>query len=455
MIIEDSMIKSCTVTIGMKEIIDEIICLIWYNETVGGCIVMEKDRVIYLVDCDAYFSSMEEVFHSEYKTVPMAICGNPENRRGIILAKNQLAKEAGIKTAETVGSALQKCPNLVMAPPRRHEYERYCELVNAVHGHYTDLVERGGIDESYLDVTGSLHLFGNDPIKLANEIRERVHHETGLTVSIGISFNKIFAKLASDLKKPNAVSYISRDNYQDVAWLMPVSALYMVGRKTEEDLARMYIKTIGDLAHASERALSRRLGRIGEQLYIYANGLDDSPVQPSDDAGSVGNGMTFKRNLVSRDDIHTAVTFLADSVARRLRRMDVKCMTVQVTIKDTNFKVITRQKAVDVPTWLAADLVRESMALIESSWKIGVPIRLLTITAQKLIPADEATEQTSLFGGHDKSGSRDRRERLELAMDKVKDRYGSGSISAGFVVKNDLGIGDGFGADEKKEDNTP
>jgi DNA polymerase-4 len=405
-----------------------------------------RDRVIYHIDCDAYFASVEELFHPEYKKVPMAVCGDPKNRRGIILAKNQLAKGFGVKTAETIWSARQKCPNLTLAPPRRHEYAKYCEIVNAIHGQYTDMVERGGIDESYLDVTGSLHLFGGDLLKLAHEIRERVFRETSLTVSVGISFNKIFAKLASDIKKPNAVSLVSRENYKSVVWPMPVSALMMVGKKTEENLRRMNIQTIGELAGADADMLDRRLGKLGEQLRLYANGLDDSPVLQSDDVSSVGNGMTFRRNLTTRDDIVTAVNFLADEVARRMRRQGVKCMTVQVTIKDANLKSITRQKAPEVPTWLAADLARESLKLIESSWEPGEPIRLLAITAQKLVPASDAAEQTSLFGGTDEG--RERRERLEKAMDKVRDKYGSRSISSGAVVKNDLGIGGGHSDDE-------
>jgi DNA polymerase-4 len=401
-----------------------------------------KDRIIFLCDCDAFFASVEELFHPELKKAPMAVCGNPENRHGIILAKNQLAKGFGVKTAETIGEAKRKCPELVLAPARRGEYSKYCGIVNGIYGQYTDIIERGGIDESYLDVTGSLHLFGGEPVGMARRIQAHVLEETGLTVSIGISFNKIFAKLASEIKKPNGVSLVSRENYKTVVWPMPASALFLVGKKTAEELSRMNIATIGQLAAADEEWLTRRLGKLGEQLHTYANGLDDAPVQESDDIASVGNGMTFRRNLVTRGDIATATGFLADEVARRMRRYDVKCMTVQVSIKDTSLKVITRQKALERPTWLAAELAREAAALIEASWKPGAPIRMLTITAQKLLPAGESTEQTTLFCGEHEAESREKRERLEKAMDKVRDKYGFGSISAGSVIKNDLGIGE-------------
>lgn len=411
----------------------------------------KKDRVIFHIDCNGFYASVEEVLHPELKNVPMAIGGDPESRRGIILAKNELAKGFGVKTAETIWQAKQKCPDLVLRPARHHLYRKYCEQINAIYEQYTDQVERFGIDESYLDVTGSLHLFGNDALKLAHEIRERIPRETGLTVSVGVSFNKIFAKLASDMKKPNAVSIISRENYMQTVWPMPASALLMVGKTTGENLRRMYINTIGDLANTGEDTLRRKLGKLGEALHIYANGLDDSPVLhvgESDDLHSVGNGMTFKRNLLSREDIQTAVTALSDSVAARMRRHGVKCLTVQVTIKDANLKVITRQKAAPAPTYLAADLVKTSMELIEASWKIGIPIRMLTVTAQKLVPADEAAEQLSFFGQAEASADSERREKLEKTVDGIRDKYGSRSISPGSVVKNDLGINEDYGKDE-------
>ncbi len=401
-----------------------------------------KDRTIFLCDCDAFYASVEELFHPEFKLAPMAVCGNPENRHGIILAKNHLAKSFGVKTAETIGEAKRKCPHLVLAPPRRGAYTQYCKLVNGVYGQYTDMIERGGIDESYLDVTASLHLFGGDAMAMARVIQEHVFDETGLTVSIGVSFNKIFAKLASEIKKPNAISRVSRENYREIVWPMPASALLLVGEKTADELARVNIATVGQLAGADKSWLRRRFGKLGELLHGYANGLDDSPVRESDEIGSVSNGMTFRRNLVTKADITAAVGFLADEVARRMRRMGVKCMTVQVAIKDTGLKVITRQKATEPPTWLAADLAREALSLIDSAWKTGVPIRMLTVTAQKLLPAGEAAEQTSLFGGQTGSNSRERRERLEKAMDGVRDKYGHSSIWPGSVIKNDLGIGE-------------
>ena len=401
----------------------------------------QGDRVIFHIDCNSFYASVEELLYPEYKQVPMAVCGNPEARRGIILAKNELAKGFGVKTAETIWQAQRKCPNLTLRPARHHLYREYSEKVNAVYAQYTSQVQRFGIDESYLDVTGSLHLFGGDTLALAHEIRQRVTRDTGLTVSVGVSWCKVFAKLGSDLKKPDAVSVISRDNYQRVVWPMPVGSLLFVGRTTEENLRQLGIRTIGELAHMDPEFLCRRFGKLGTQLYAYANGLDDSPVLEigqEEELHSVGNGMTFSRNLITRKDIHTSVTVLSDSVAARMRRHGVKGAAVQVTIKDQNLKVITRQKPLQAPSYLAADLIRAVMELVEASWKIGTPIRMLTVTALKLVPEDRAVEQISLL--EDNRPKREKRERLEKTLDNIREKFGHGSILPSSVLGNDLGI---------------
>ncbi len=405
--------------------------------------MVKDDRVIYHIDCNSFYASVEELLYPEYKKVPMAVCGNPEARRGIILAKNELAKSYGVKTAETVWQARRKCPNLILRPPRHHLYREYCEKINAIYEQYTSQVQRFGIDESYLDVTGSLHLFGGDAIALAHDIRQRITRETGLTVSVGVSWCKVFAKLGSDLKKPDAVSVISRANYHQIVWPMPVGSLLFVGGKTNESLGQLGIRTIGELAHMNPALLHRRFGKLGDQLHAYANGLDDSPVLEAgqeDDIQSVGNGMTFSRNLISRGDILTSVTALSDSVATRMRRYGLKGAAVQVTIKDQYLRIITRQKPLPKPSYLAADLTRAVMELVETSWKIGTPIRMLTVTALKLVPQDMAVEQIALF--KDTGPSREKLERLEKALDGIREKFDHGSILPGSVLGNDLGIDD-------------
>ncbi|WRS28558.1 DNA polymerase IV [Oscillospiraceae bacterium MB08-C2-2] len=404
----------------------------------------KQDRVILHCDCNAFFASVAEISHPELRKVPMAICGDPESRRGIILAKNQLAKGFDVQTTDTVWQARQKCPELVLMAAQHHLYSHYSRIINSIYEQYTDQVERFGIDESFLDVTGSLHLFGGDGVALAHQIRRRVEKEVGLTISVGVSYNKIFAKLGSDYKKPNAVTHISRENYHEIVWPLPASAMLMVGKATQESLDKLYIHTIGELAVADEEMLSRRLGKIGSQLHLYANGLEDSPVLHAGEEPelqSVGNGMTFRRDLVTQEDIKTGLTALADSVAVRLRKAGLQCMTLQVTIKDTNLKVITRQRGLRNPTFLAAELAREGLEIVLASWKIGVPIRMLTLTASKLVPIGEAPTQLSLFEANAPADTA-RREQLEKAMDRIRDRFGAESISPGSILKNDLGIQD-------------
>ncbi len=404
----------------------------------------EKDRIIFHCDNNGFFASVEEVLYPELKKAPMAVCGDPESRRGIILAKNELAKARGVKTAETIWQAQRKCPGLVLRPARHHLYREYCERINAIYEQYSPQVERGGIDESFIEMTGCLHLFGGDALKVANEIRGRIHKEIGVTISVGISWNKIFAKLGSDTAPSNAVQMITRENYKRVVWTKPVSALLMVGKSARETLRRMSIETIGDLANADAGRLEYKLGKMGKTLWMFANGLDDNPVKftgESDPVKSIGNGRTFRRDLVSCEDIRTALIALSDMVAARMRKAHVKCGSVQVTIKDTSLKSITRQKGTAAPTWLAADLFKEALALLHASWPEGKPIRMLTVTAQKLTPADQSPGQLSLFEEEQKA--RERLERLEAAVNTIRGKYGSGSIAHASLVQNDLGLDDG------------
>lgn len=400
-----------------------------------------QDPVYYHADCNAFFASVEETFHPEYKKVPMAVAGDPANRHGIILAKNELAKRYGIKTAETIHSAKQKCPKLLLCPPRRGEYGEFCERINQIYEQYSNFVERFSIDESFLDMT----FFRGDELAIAHEIRKRVARETGITISIGVSWNRLYAKMGSDYKKPNAVTHITRANYQQILWPIPVGELFMVGRKTAQELGKYGIHTIGDLANTSVDFLRRQFGSMGDALHTSVWGLDDSPIARTgeqDPAKSIGNGRTFRRDLTSEQDIRTGLIVLADSVAHRMRHAGVKCATVQVTIKDTALKSITRQKAVR-PTWLATDLVRVCMELIHTSWPKGKPIRMLTVTAQNLVPEEEVVEQISiadLLSGSDTPVGSAKAEQLEEAVDKIRERYGGHSIQHGSVLRNDLGI---------------
>lgn len=400
-----------------------------------------SDRTILHCDCNGFYASCEQLKHPELKKVPMAVCGDPESRHGIILAKNELAKGFGVKTAETIREAKAKCPELVLVPPHHEDYARWSKVVNAIYQRYTEQVEPFGIDESWLDVTGSRTLFG-DGKTIADRLRREVREETGLTISVGVSFNKIFAKLGSDHKKPDATTVIGREDMPYLVWPKPADALLFVGSRVKLTLAGMGIRTIGQIALADKEALRARLGKLGEQLWEYANGLDESPVASIYDARpvkSVGNGMTFRRDLTGWEDAGMGIRALADEVAGRMRREGVKCRTVQLTIKDPALRVITRQRGLERPTHLASVLAGTCMELLRDNWEERKPIRMLTVTALQLVTPEEETEQLRMFDEED-AEKRKKREELESAVDAIRSRYGRGAIHAAELLQNDLGI---------------
>lgn len=397
------------------------------------------DRVILHCDMNGFFASVELLSHPELINVPMAVCGNPENRHGIILAKNELAKKAGVVTAQTLWQARKKCPDLQIVPPHHDKYKHYSRLINEIYGRFTDMVEPFSIDESWLDVTASRRLFG-DGRHIADTIRKTVREELGLTLSAGVSFNKIFAKMGSEYKKPDATTVISRDNYRQILWPMPVSEMFFVGNATAQKLNSAGIMTIGQLAQTEKTLLESILGKHGSQLYDYANGLDDSPVclqHEKQKIKSVGNGITFKRNLTGTEDIRTAAMSLADTVAARLRHYEMKAHGIKVDIKDTELKTISRQKQLSAPTNLAHEICDIAVEIIAASWNLKKPIRMLTITGINLCDED-TEEQISLFNAD--TLSREKTENLERTMDSIRAKYGQSSITFGKFKTDELGI---------------
>ena len=397
------------------------------------------ERVILHCDQNCFFASVELLSHPDLRDVPMAVCGDPASRHGIILAKNEPAKRFGIQTAETVWQARRKCPSLVLLPPHHKLYREYSVRVNELYGQYTDLVEPFGIDESWLDVTnslditGSMHLFGGDPVAIADELRRRVREELGLSISVGVSFNKIFAKLGSDYKKPDATTRISPENWQEIVWPLPVGAMLFVGRSAQRTLAQYGVETIGQLAACRPEMLEKLLGKLGRQLHEYANGLDRSPVRPQaerEPVKSVGNGTTFPHDLTRWEEVRAGLAALSDSVAMRLRRQGLYCSGVQVTIKDSSFCSISRQKRLESPTRLMKDIQRAAMELTRSAWRAPTPIRMLTVTALHITESAESFEQLDLLGAG-RAVSDARQEKLESAVRAIRDKFGDGSITFG------------------------
>ena len=391
------------------------------------------ERVILHCDQNCFFASVELLSHPDLRDVPMAVCGDPASRHGIILAKNEPAKRFGIQTAETVWQARRKCPGLVFLPPHHKLYREYSVRVNELYGQYTDLVEPFGIDESWLDITGSMHLFGGDPVAIADELRRRVREELGLSISVGVSFNKIFAKLGSDYKKPDATTLISPENWQEIVWPLPVGAMLFVGRSAQRTLAQYGVETIGQLAACRPEMLEKLLGKLGRQMHEYANGLDRSPVRPQaerEPVKSVGNGTTFPHDLTRWEEVRAGLAALSDSVAMRLRRQGLYCSGVQVTIKDSSFCSISRQKRLESPTRLMKDIQRAAMELTRSAWRAPTPIRMLTVTALHITESAESFEQLDLLGAG-RAVSDARQEKLESAVRAIRDKFGDGSITFG------------------------
>ena len=390
-------------------------------------------RVIFHCDLNCFFASVELLDKPALWDVPVAVCGDPKSRHGIILAKNEPAKKRGVQTAETVWQAKKKCPVLVLLPPHHELYEVYSRRVNEIYGRFTDLVEPFGIDESWLDVTGSLHLFGGDARALADRIRATVKAETGLTVSVGVSFNKVFAKLGSDLKKPDATTVIPPEGWRDIVWPLPVGDMLFAGRSTQRVLGQYGIETIGQLAACPEEMAEQLLGKMGGQLWRYANGLDNSPVRQGhqrEPVKSVGNGTTFPADLVRWEQIRQGLAPLCDSVATRLRRQRLYAGGVSVTLKGADFKTVSRQTRLDEPTHLMRDIWETAQELARQIWKAPTPIRAMTVTALYVTEDGQAYRQLDLLGQASAKRS-ERQEKLESAVDAIREKYGSGAIRFG------------------------
>lgn len=400
------------------------------------------ERTILHCDCNSFFASVEGVLNPELREYAFAVCGDPEYRHGIILAKNEKAKSFGVKTGEAIWQAKSKCPGLLTVKPHYKKYTEYSKQVFDIYCRYTDLVEPFGIDECWLDVSGTTHLFGSGR-EIADELRRVIKAETGLTVSVGVSYNKIFAKMGSDYKKPDATTLITSENFKQLLYPLPAGEMFMVGRNTAQKLRNAGIFTIGDIAEADERTLKRLLGENGRVLWQNVNGFDYSPVLPFDYREaykSIGNGATFKRDLTSKKDVRTCVFFLCDKVAARLRKHKVECSAVQVSIKDTAFHTINRSVQLQSPTDLSFDLRRTALDLIYDNIDIGQePIRSLTVTGTKLLNGDDVCEQISFFD-LDYHSKREKEQRLENAKDNIRHKYGLGTLTRCSFIHNEFGF---------------
>ena len=383
-------------------------------------------RNIFHVDFNCFYAAVETQRRPELRGRPVAVCGSQENRHGIVLTANYVAKPMGVKTGMAVWQAKQCCPDLVVLPPDMREYIRVSRLAREIYEDYTDQIEPFGLDESWLDVTGSVGLFGS-PMKMAREISERIKFELGITVSIGVADNKITAKLGSDYKKPDAITRIEADNYQEIAYPLPVGDLLYVGPATERKLNGLGIYTIGQLAQCPVNCLTYKLGKMGAVLHIFANGKDPSPVKRSDYTAavkSVGNSATTPRDLVCEEDVHLMLYLLAESVASRMRDLAARCMVVELYVRDAGLVSFTRQRKLAVPTCSSAEIARIAFELFRANYGWSKPVRSIGVRGAELVEAD-AGVQTSLL---DDDIKREKWERIDATVDHLRQRYGYMSI---------------------------
>lgn len=387
-------------------------------------------RTVLHSDLNNFYASVECSLNPALKGHPVAVCGDPEKRHGIVLAKNYEAKAFGVATGEALWEAKEKCPDIIFVPPHYDIYMQYSKEARAIYGEYTDQVEGFGLDECWLDVTGSHLLFG-DGKTIADDIREKIKKRLGVTVSVGVSFNKIFAKLASDMRKPDKTTVIASDSFKEQIWGLPVTDLLYVGRATAAKLERYGIKTIGQLALSDDRLIQSLLGKNGIQLLSFARGEDSAPVKniaAKTLVKSVSCGNTAPRDLVTEEDAKILIIALATNVSRRLRDYGFDCRCISLQMRDSQLMTIERQCRLEHPCRTSEEIYRAAYSLYLKNAR-GKRLRSLSVHACDLVYNE--SEQLSFSPEIHKI---QRRERLEEAFDSINERYGEGTLCRGVLM---------------------
>ncbi len=409
------------------------------------------ENIVIHSDLNNFYASVERKLHPELRGVPVAVCGSKEERKGIVLAKSEEAKKFGVKTGDTIFSAQKKCPGIKIVPPHFDQYVRYSRLVKAIYCRYTDFIESYGIDECWLDVTKSLNIFpayaGERIITvdgtsyytdgflrfLGDTVRNAVKDELGLTVSCGVSFNKVYAKLGSDLKKPDGTSVISKLNYKSVVYGLPVGDLLYVGSATCRKLAAMGLTTIGRLAAADDNAVISAFGKVGETLLKNARGEDDSPVKRVDEkreVKSIGNSQTFPRDLEKPEQIKRMLYVLSESVATRLRASGCGLAdTVRLWVRYSDLSDFSAQKKVR-HTALCSEIAEHAFDLFEKNVTPPYKVRALGVTVAGF---DNGASQLTL---DEASGKYSKLDKLERTVDEIRKKHGYSSLQRGIVAED-------------------
>lgn len=389
------------------------------------------DRIILHSDCNCFYASVEMLYRPELAGRPLAVGGDPQARHGIVLTANYIAKRAGVKTGMALWQARQACPEVIFVPPRMDLYLRFSQMCRSIYGEYSDLVEPYGLDECWIDCTESVDYKGDGPA-IAEEISDRIKRELGITVSIGVSWNKIYAKFGSDYRKPDAITVITRQNYKEIVWTSPAADLLYVGRATERKLKRYGIMTIGELAQADPAFLQAVFGKIGLMLSAFARGEDRTPVaaQYSEvPVKSVGNSTTTPRDLTTEEDVKIVVYMLAESVASRLRKHGFVGDVVEIYVRDTELSGFTRQRKQSVPTNISEEIARQAMQLFRENYAWKRPIRSVGVRVSHL-QMENTPYQLDIFTDPE---YRTRQLMADRVVDEIRDRFGFEAVRRGLM----------------------
>lgn len=391
---------------------------------------MAKSRIIMLADCQSFYASVEKAARPEYRDRPVVVAGDPARRTGIVLAACPLAKRAGVTAAERLGEALNKCPGLVVIRPRMAYYLEVSMQITAIFESYTDLVEPYSIDEQFLDVTETVHLFGGDALEMARRIQRRVLAETGVFCRFGIASNKVLAKMACDnyaKRRPDGLFDMRGRRLEDTLWTLPVECMFMIGSRMAAHLRRMGIVTIGDLARTPPDRLRRRWGINGEVIWRIANGIDTSPVSPDahEDEKTIGHQMTLPRDYATAEELHVVLLELAELVCRRARSRRRMGRVVSVGCQGADFdrpSGFFRQVTMPYPSHVTNDVYRHARELFDRHWD-GLPVRKVGVALGGL--QDDGEYQLMLFDHREKWRA------LEAATDRIKERFGETAVLRG------------------------
>lgn len=390
-------------------------------------------RIIFHSDLNCFYASVEMMLDPSLRGKAVAVCGATEDRHGIVLAKSEKAKKAGVKTGMVNWEAKGLCKDLILVPPQYDQYLKYSALTRSIYQRYTDLVEPYGMDECWLDVTGNS--CGLQPMELADEIRRTVKDELGLTVSIGVSYNKVFAKLGSDMKKPDAITEITEMDFKEKVWPLPASDLLYVGRATTAKLARYGVHTIGDIVQIGQAFMHRQFGVNGDALWLYASGLDQSRVMHQDFVSlvkSVGRGITCNADLFNEEEVWKVMLALSQDIGHKLRLHGLEATGVQIFIRNSDLCHRQYQEKLAMPTRSPALIAQAARQLFHQHYIWTTPVRAVTVRATNLIQQGQPL-QASLF--YDVSRL-DRQDKLDTVVENLRRRFGKWSVYPAALMGN-------------------